>query len=222
MLKHIALQAGLLASSLVLTLVATAAGPVPVEIVGLFKDQAVIRAGSGQQLLKVGEATASGVTLISASAQEAVVSYNGERHTLSLTRQAAGAGGYSEAQVAQVSIPADNLGHYRIRGAINNRFVDFLVDTGATVVAISSVTADGLGIDYRSRGQKGFVQTAQGNAESYYLSLDSVTVSGITAHNVQAAVITGSYPTEILLGMSFLRNVSMQEQSGVLTLVKNN
>jgi len=221
MLKNILLGASLV-SGLLLALPAAAAGPVPMEIVGLFKDQAVIRTGSGQKLLKVGETTPQGVTLVSANAREAVVSYNGERHTLGLTRQAAGSGGYSEAQVAQVSIPADNLGHYRIRGAINNRFVDFLVDTGASVVAISSVTADGLGIDYRARGQKGYVQTAQGNAESYYMSLDTVTVSGITAHNVQAAVITGSYPVDILLGMSFLRNVSMQEQGGVLTLVKNN
>lgn len=216
MRKRIVLVSLLIASS------ALAAGPVPVEIVGLFKDQAVIRAGSGQQLLRVGETTPHGVTLLSANAREAVVSYQGQQHTLGLTRQAAGSGGYSEAQVAQVSIPADGLGQYRIRGAINNRFVDFLVDTGASVVALSSVAADGLGIDYRSRGQKGFVQTAQGNAESYFLNLDTVTVSGITAHNVQAAVITGSHPVDILLGMSFLRSVSMQEQSGVLTLVKNN
>ncbi|HEY5644899.1 MAG TPA: TIGR02281 family clan AA aspartic protease [Pseudomonadales bacterium] len=209
-------------AAVVLLAVPALGGPVPVDIVGLFKDQAVIRSGSGQQLLKVGETTPQGVTLLSANAQEAMVAYQGERHTLGLTRQAAGAGGYSEAQIAQVSIPADGLGQYRIRGAINNRFVDFLVDTGASVVALSSVAADGLGIDYRSRGQKGFVQTAQGNAESYFMNLDAVTVAGITAHNVQAAVITGSHPVDILLGMSFLRNVAMQERGGVLTLVKNN
>ncbi len=214
MLKHIMLLTGILGAGSVL-----AAGPVPIDIVGLFKDQAVIRSGSGQTLLKAGETTPQGVTLVSANAREAVVSYQGEQHTLGLTRQAAGAGGYTEAQVAQVSIPADGMGQYRIRGAINNRFVDFLVDTGASVVALSSVTADGLGIDYRSRGQKGFVQTAQGNAESYFMNLDSVTVAGITTHNVQAAVITGSHPTDILLGMSFLKSVSMNEQGGVLTLV---
>ena len=209
-------------AAVVLLAVPALGGPVPVDIVGLFKDQAVIRSGSGQQLLKVGETTPQGVTLLSANAQEAMVAYQGERHTLGLTRQAAGAGGYSEAQIAQVSIPADGLGQYRIRGAINNRFVDFLVDTGASVVALSSVAADGLVIYYRSRGQKGFVQTAQGNAESYFMNLDAVTVAGITAHNVQAAVITGSHPVDILLGMSFLRNVAMQERGGVLTLVKNN
>ena len=43
----------------------------------------------------------------------------------------------------------------------------------------------------------------------------------IKAHNVQAAVITGTYPLEILLGMSFLKQVSIQENAGVMTLVQN-
>ena len=64
------------------------------------------------------------------------------------------------------------------------------------------------------------MQTAQGTAESYFLSLDKVTVSGITAYNVRAAVITGRYPVDILLGMSFLKQVSIQESGGVMTLVQ--
>ncbi len=192
---------------------------VPVTIVGLFKDQAVIRTAGGEQLLRAGETTAEGVTLIRANAREAVVAYQGRQHTLGLSRQAAGSGGYTRATVSRVSIPADSLGQYRIRGAINNSYVDFLVDTGASVVALSSVTADGLGIDYRS-GRRGSVQTAQGNTESYFVTLPSITVAGITAHNVQAAVITGSYPVDILLGMSFLKQVSISEEAGVMTLVK--
>ena len=47
-----------------------------------------------------------------------------------------------------------------------------------------------------------------------------VVVGGITGHNVRAAVIDGDYPTEILLGTSFLRQVGMQEEGGVLTLVQ--
>ena len=95
--------------------------------------------------------------------------------------------------------------------------VKFLVDTGASVVALSAREADGLGLDYLN-GTKGSVQTAQGVANSYFLMLDEVVVGGITAHNVQAAVIEGAYPVEILLGMSFLRQVALHEQGGVLTL----
>ena len=201
-----------------LTAAVSAHAVVPVEIVGLFKDRAVIRAGGGEQLLKVGDTTPAGVTLLSANAQEAVVRWRGEEHTLGLSKQVAGR--FAEAQVSEVSIPADDLGQYRIRGAINNHYVDFLIDTGASVVAMSSAQADSLGIDYQ-RGQRGSVQTAQGNAESYFMALDKITVAGITAHNVQAAIITGRYPVDILLGMSFLKQVSIREQSGVMTLVQN-
>ena len=45
-------------------------------------------------------------------------------------------------------------------------------------------------------------------------------MAGITAHNVQTAVIDGNYPVEILLGMSFLRQVALQEQGGVMTLTQ--
>jgi aspartyl protease family protein len=191
---------------------------VPLEIVGLFKDTAVIREGGQERLLKAGMSSRSGVTLVSANAREAVVSYQGQQHTLSLTDGPVGSGGYVAPEAQRVSIPADDLGQYRIRGAINDRYVDFLVDTGASVVAMSSRHADELGIDY-SRGQRGAVQTAQGNAESHFLTLDQITVSGITVHNVQTAIITGGYPVDILLGMSFLKRVSIQESGGVMTLI---
>ena len=154
----------------------------------------------------------------SAPAHEALVEYQGESYVLRLTSRVAGS--YVKAENSRVSISADDLGQYRIRGSINNSYVDFLVDTGASVVALSSNAAQSLGIDYQS-GQRGSVQTAQGNAESYFLTLDRVTVSGITAHNVQAAVITGQFPVEILLGMSFLRQVSIQESGGVMTLIQS-
>lgn len=203
-----------------LVLVETAAlAAVPLEIVGLFKDTIVIREWGGEHILRAGETTASGVSLIRANSREAVVSYQGQQHTLTLSDRPAGAGGYARATAQSVAIPADALGQYRIRGAINNRYVDFLIDTGASVVAMSSSAAEALGIEY-TRGQHGAVQTAQGNAESYFLKLETVTVAGITAHNVQAAIITGGYPQDILLGMSFLKQVSMQESGGVMTLVK--
>jgi aspartyl protease family protein len=205
---------------LILLVAGTAQASVPIEIVGLFKDTAVIRERGGERLLKAGETTASGVTLVSANAREAVVSYQGERQTVNLTTRPAGSGGYAEATSQRVSISADELGQYRIRGAINDRYVDFLIDTGASVVAMSSHVADSLGLDF-SRGQRGSVQTAQGNAESHFMILDQVTVAGITAYNVQAAIITGRYPLDILLGMSFLRQVSMQESGGVMTLIQN-
>ena len=187
----------------------------PVEIVGLFKNQAVVQVGSVQRLMKVGQTSPEGVELMSADTASATVRYQGETYVLSLSNRVHS--GFRKAENASVTIPSDDMGQYRVRGAINSQYVDFLVDTGASVVALSSQEAGRLGLDYQ-RGQRGQVQTAQGTADSYFVIIDRVSVAGITAHNVQAAIIEGNYPVEILLGMSFLRQVSMQENSGVMTL----
>ena len=202
--------------SLGLLLAANAWSLAPVEVLALFKDRAMIRAAGQQQMLKVGETSRGGVTLLAAHAQGARVRYQGEEYTLTLSSQVSSA--FKPVDRQRVDISPDNFGQYRIRGAINSQFVNFLVDTGASVVAMSSSHARSLGLDCASRGQPGTVQTAQGTVSSCFMSLNQVTVGGITAHNVQAAVIDGNYPVDILLGMSFLRQVAMEERAGVLTL----
>ncbi len=196
---------------------AGAANANPVEILGLFSDRAVIKTPGGQRLLRVGETSPDGVKLISANAREAVISYQGELHTLTLSNRVTT--GFREAESQRVTVSSDQWGQYRIRGAIDNHYVNFLIDTGASVVALSSDAADRMGLRYLN-AEKGMVQTAQGTADSYFMILDEVTVAGITVYNVQAAVIEGSYPVDILLGMSFLRQVSIQEAGGVMTLTK--
>ena len=104
-------------------------------------------------------------------------------------------------------------------GAPGNVYFVGLVDTGASVVAISAVHARQLGIEF-DESHQGTVQTAQGTADTHFVTLDEIVVGGITAHNVRAAIIEGEYPLEPLLGMSFLRQVSLQENAGVLTLTK--
>jgi len=196
------------------------AGPVravaPVEVLALFKDRAVVRAGGAEQMLKVGETSSQGVTLLAADAHGARVRFRDREYLLSLSNRVAG--NFRPADPQRVDISPDSLGQYRIRGAINDRFVDFLVDTGASVVAMSTRHARAVGLDCASEGRPGTVQTAQGTVSSCFMRVGQLTVGGITAHNVQAAVIDGDYPADILLGMSFLRQVAMEERAGVLTL----
>jgi len=190
----------------------------PFEVVGLFKNQAVVRMPGGpEQLLKAGQPSPQGVLLISANPHEGVFEYAGERYTLGLSNRVSS--GFKKADLPTLTIPADGLGQYRVRGAINDHYVNFLVDTGASVVAMSAAQADRLGLDY-SGGQRGQVQTAQGTAASHFVVLGEVKVAGLVGRNVQAAVIEGSYPAEILLGMSFLRQMSIHEQDGAMTLTQ--
>lgn len=189
----------------------------PVAVVGLFKDRALLRLPNKQEMLiRVGE-TKSGATLLSANAQGARVSYEGATYNLSLSQSSRS--GYAASKRNRVSVPLDMRGQYRVRGSINSENVSFIVDTGASVVAISSDTADHLGIDYRA-GRIGRVHTAQGETPSYFVELPEVQVGDIKVQDVRTAVISGAYPQDVLLGMSFLSAVQMREDNGTLMLTQ--
>lgn len=188
----------------------------PIEATGLFKDRAMLRVMGQDRYVRVGGTTPEGATLLEADAEHALVRFNGEIYHLSLTDRVAGR--FAEVEDTSVSISPDSMGQYRIGGSINGGYVDFLVDTGASVVAISARQARALGIDFRNAENRSMVVTAQGEVPSYLVTLAEVNVGGISAHNVQGAVIEGDYPVDVLLGMSYLRNVRMRENAGVLLL----
>jgi len=188
-----------------------------VRVVGLFKGAAVLNVAGKQRLLKVGETSPEGVKLRSADAVGAMVVIDGEQYQLSLTR--AHSGGYQERKMVSKQIDINQYGQYLTPGSINGRSVIFLVDTGATSVALNSEMARALGIDFAA-GQEGRTATASGVVRSFHLTLDSVKVGGIEVRNVRASVIEGVYPTKVLLGMTYLSQVEMKENAGLLTLIK--
>ena len=187
----------------------------PIEAVALFNGRAVVRTVEGQEMLKLGETSPSGVTLIEATPVNATVRYRGEIYDLDLSTRVSAS--FAKPTEDIVRISRDQYGQYRMRGGINGHSVEFLVDTGASVVAMSEVHASTMGLNYE-QGQKGHVQTAQGTANAYFVMLDKVTLGGITQHQVRATVIEGTYPIDVLLGMSFLNDVQLQDSAGVLTL----
>lgn len=187
----------------------------PVEVTGLFKNQAYLRIQGIDRLVKVGETSPEGVTLVKASAASATIRFRGETHVLSLSDRVGGR--FREPERVSVSLPPDGLGQYRVRGTINNQLVPFLVDTGASVVAMSAPQAQALGLDY-TRGQRGIVETAQGRTEAYFISLREVNIGGVKAYNVAATVIDGNYPSEVLLGTSYLNQIDMTNRGGVMVL----
>jgi len=103
---------------------------------------------------------------------------------------------------------------------VNGAHVRFVVDTGATTVLIPGPDADRLGLDYRNKGQMGHISTANGTATAYRVVLDSVTIGGITAYNVEAVVAEGSGLDVALLGMSFLNRTEMRRDGAYMTLTK--
>ena len=188
----------------------------PVEAVGLFKDRAMIRVLGVEHYLTVGQTSPEGATLVESDAQHAAVRYKDQIYKLSLSDQVGGV--FQAPTQTSLSIAPDNIGQYRAQGTINGRPADFLVDTGASLVAISGRSAKAMGIPYDESPERAPVVTAQGQIDSYLVDLDTLTIGGIQTHHVRAAVIPGDYPLEVLHGMSFLHKVKMEEQAGVLVL----
>jgi len=115
---------------------------------------------------------------------------------------------------AMVVLEQDRSGHYQAQGQINGQPVNFLIDTGATDVALPESIARALGLDFGPRVQ---VMTAAGPSIAWMTRLDNVTLGGISRNNVRASITSGEF-NGILLGMSFLRHYSLQQQDGKLII----
>ena len=113
-----------------------------------------------------------------------------------------------------VIIAADRQGHYRAEGEINGTVVEFLLDTGATDVAIPEALARELGL---SKGRQVQMQTANGISRGYLTRIEQVTLGSIQVNNVRA-VISEGLRGEALLGMSFLRHLNWQHTNNELIL----
>lgn len=188
-----------------------------VQVVGLFPGAAVLNVDGQRKLVKVGQAGPGGVEVVSADSRGAVLRVGGVERSYGLSREYSGAG-YAPPEKTQLSVAKGVGGHYWIAGSINSQPVQFLVDTGATSVAINENQARRLGIDYRAAGQPLLVNTASGTAKAWRVRLNSVKVGAIDVLGVEAVVLEGESPSEALLGMSFLGRVSWREDQGVLRL----
>lgn len=188
-----------------------------IEVVGLFRDTAVLRVDGKQRLLKLGQLSPEGVMLVSASNSGAVVSIEGKQYSLQLSNGVRG--GYTEKKNSSELIAINTAGQYITQGSVNGRTVTFLVDTGATSVAINSRDARRLGINFATE-KPGMVATAGGPVRAYSVTLDRVKVGEIEARNIRAVVLEGNYPTLALLGMTWLKHVEIVENAGVMKLTK--
>jgi aspartyl protease family protein len=198
-----------------------AASAAEIVVSALFNGKAVITVDGGRpRTLQAGQATPEGVRLVSATSEAAVIEYGGRRETLSTgsgMRVGGNAGPASSA--GQAVLKADSRGHFYATGSINGNSVRFLVDTGATTIALSTAEARRLGIDFRN-GTRSVGRTANGTVVSYGVKLDAVRVGDITLQNVDAHVLDGVGPSDVLLGMSFLNRMQMQRDGDTLVLVK--
>lgn len=185
-----------------------------VELEAVLGNTAVLMIDGERKTLRAGQSH-GGITLISVQPTTATLVTDGQTQTVGLSQRVSTR--YAQPAETVVTIARDAAMQYLTTATINGRRVLVLVDTGANSVAISSEQARAMGIDY-SDGMPARAETAGGTTTAYEITLQSIDVGGIEVHHVPAVVLEGAYPGQILLGMSYLRHVRIQEQNGVLSL----
>ncbi len=182
-------------------------------------DKALLVINGQPRTLAVGS-TAQGVTLRRVGDGQVDVQVGGRTVTLLLGGAPARLVGDVAAVPAsnEIVLPMGAGGHFGGVGSINGRQVQFLVDTGATTVALSQAEANRIGLDWK-RGKPGITQTANGPAPVYAVNLTSVRLGGVEIANVAAVVLPAEMPM-VLLGNSFLGRFSLRQDSDVMRLAK--
>ncbi len=110
-------------------------------------------------------------------------------------------------------------GHYVGTALVNEQPVDFMLDTGATTLAIAAATAEKLGLP---RGAPMQVSTANGLTTAYRSQVNRLQLGDIVLHNIPASIVPNLAGTEILLGMSALKQLEFHQQGNQLTLIQHN
>ena len=173
--------------------------------------------GAPPKTVAVGE-TFQGVKLVSLQAEQAVVELDGKRVNLRMDTPVSIGGGGGTGGGSRIVLPADSRGHFMTQGAINGRPVTFMLDTGATSIALSADDAQRIGLDY-SKGQRIQMSTANGVSSGYKLRLQSVRVGDVEVYDIDAIVSPQPMPF-VLLGNSFINRFSMRRDADQMVLEK--
>jgi aspartyl protease family protein len=183
---------------------------------GLFKDKAIVSIDGGKpRTLSVGQ-TVQGVKLVAADSTGARFEVDGKPRSLGMGQSFAGGTPVGTRQT--VSLTADVRGHFAARGSLNGFPITFLVDTGATSIAISADEARRMGLDYRA-GQSTGVSTAAGVVRAWNVKFNTVKVGGIVLNQVDGMVVESGLNVS-LLGMSFLNRMEMTRDGQTMTLTQ--
>jgi len=209
--------------SLGLWLSAILVSPVPaadsITLHALTRDKAIVLVDGVRRVLKAGETSPEGVKLIATHTADetAEVEVNGKPEVL---RLGVVISAFTSTGKGSAILYAEPDGHFYTEGLINGISARLVVDTGATYIAMNSAMAQRVGVDYKRTGQPGFANTASGVVRTYGVKLRSVQVGDIVLHNVDAGIIEGTHPVQVLLGMSFLGRLDMKRDGEKLELTQ--
>ena len=117
-----------------------------------------------------------------------------------------------------VELKRNRQGHYVSSGQINGHRVTFMLDTGATVVAVPENTARKLGLMAGAAHQ---VHTANGTATAYRTEIATLQLGNIILTDLRASITPGMQGNQVLLGMSALTQLDFNQSGDILTLIQH-
>ena len=207
------------AALLLVTLLAATSQAQSIALAGMLGNKALLVVnGTAPKSVAAGE-THEGVKVISTSGDQAVVEQDGKRNTLRVGEAPVNMGASKTGGKGnRIVLVAGTGGHFMTAGQINGKAVHFMVDTGATSVAMGAQDAERTGINYRA-GQPVMMSTANGNVQGYRIRLDSVRVGDVEVFGIDAVVTPQPMPY-MLLGNSFLTRFQMSRENDQMTLTK--
>lgn len=170
--------------------------------------------GGAPKVMVVGEVH-QGVKLLAVRGQQADIEQDGRRRTLNMGF----AGGGGATTGGKTVLSADGRGHFFAQGEVNGSAIRFLVDTGASLVALPASAARQAGVRLDA-GNQVWVSTANGRVPAHRVLLNSLRVGDVRASMVEALVMEDRQLPVGLLGMSFLNRVNMNREGDLLTLTQ--
>jgi len=187
-----------------------------VALAGRMGERALLVLDGQPRMLAAGQSAAN-VRFVRWQDDSAVVERDGVQTVLRLgaspSRVAGAAAASSGREIVIASGPG---GHFITGGSINGRSVRFMVDTGATLLALGREEAQRLGLDL-STARPALSETANGTVQVQMINLTRVRVGDIEVANVAAMVVPAAMPY-VLLGNSFLTRFQMRRENDVMRL----
>jgi aspartyl protease family protein len=187
-----------------------------IEVIALFTGKVIVTIDGQRRVIAEGDITEEGVEGIRINSNRAILKVDGEERVYTLNNRIGGP--YATKEKKRVDVFRLDGQNYVTSGSINGVPVRFIVDTGASKVAISASKARQLGLDYESKGKPIQVNTASHIWPGYAVTFDRVKVGEIEMRLVEGIVIEGNKPDVPLLGMSFLNKLTVTKEGEVMRL----
>lgn len=188
-----------------------------VALAGMLGSKALIVVGTNPPKAVGAGDEFQGVKVIAVARDEATVEVNGTQRLLRLGEAPVSVGG-RHGGGKRILLMADGRGHFVNSGTINGQVMQYMVDTGASTVAIGRSDAERMGLRYQN-GQPVRVNTANGVAQGWRMKLDSVRIGDVEVFGVDA-IITSQPMPYVLLGNSFLNEFQMTRTNDQMVLEK--